>query len=297
MQLDRAVDAYLTPLRVERALSGPTVSAYASDLARLVSFLDSKALTDTAALLPEHLHEWMLDLGRSDLSPRSIRRYRSSLKGFLAYAESEGYVRGDPAETLATAKLGRPLPRSASPDALLRLLEAPQASTLRGLRDRALLSLAYAAGLRVSEIVELSLTDLDRDKGTVRPLGKGGKQRLVPIGTLTLGHLDAYLMARAAHPRQARASLLFVGPSGKGLTRQAVWKLVKRYGREVGLGDELHPHRLRHSFATHLLEGGADLRSVQLLLGHASISSTEIYTQVGRDHVAAAHQKAHPRGK
>lgn len=297
MQLDRAVDAYLIHLRIERALSGNTVSAYASDLARLVAFLETKELRDTATLLPEHLHEWMLDLGRSELSPRSIRRYRSSLKGFLAYCEAEGYVRGDPAETLATAKLGRPLPRSAAPDALLRLLDAPKTSTLRGLRDRALLSLAYAAGLRVSEIVELSLADLDRDKGTVRPLGKGGKQRLVPIGTLTLGHVDAYLVARSARPKQADASLLFVGPSGKGLSRQAVWKLVKRYGREVGLGDDLHPHRLRHSFATHLLEGGADLRSVQLLLGHASISSTEIYTQVGRDHVALAHQKAHPRGK
>jgi integrase/recombinase XerD len=179
---------------------------------------------------------------------------------------------------------------------MLQLLEAPDTSTVRGLRDRAMLSLTYAAGLRVSELIHLQIADVDTRRGTVSTVGKGDKRRVVPIGEITLGHLEAYLEARKTMSAKKESSLLFLGPSGRALSRQAFWKIVRRMSLSAGLSQTLHPHSLRHSFASHLLNGGADLRSVQMLLGHVSIATTEIYTHVSIDHVRRAHGKAHPRG-
>jgi integrase/recombinase XerD len=184
-----------------------------------------------------------------------------------------------------------------------RLLETPEDGTLRGLRDRAMLSVAYAAGLRVSEIVGLKLGDLDLERGVVAALGKGGKRRLVPIGEVALVHLEAYLAAREKDDARRRergrrgkdSAVLFRSPRGGPLTRQAFWKIVGRYARAAGIRGGAHPHQLRHSFATHLLTGGADLRSVQTQLGHANVATTEIYTHVSRAHVKNAHPRAHPR--
>jgi integrase/recombinase XerD len=159
-----------------------------------------------------------------------------------------------------------------------------------------MLSLTYAAGLRVSELLSLSLGELDLRRGVVSTVGKGDKRRLVPVGHLTLGHIEEYLQGRAQSPKQAKCLLLFCGPSGKALSRQGFWKIVRRYGKAAGLRQDLHPHSLRHSFASHLLSGGADLRSVQMLLGHVSIATTEIYTHVSASHVRDAHRAAHPRG-
>jgi integrase/recombinase XerD len=186
---------------------------------------------------------------------------------------------------------------------MVALIEAPEAGTLRGLRDRAMLSVAYAAGLRVSEIVGLKLGDVDLERGIVAALGKGGKRRLVPVGEVALAHLEAYLDARekddagrrSKSTRPKDAAVLFRSPRGGPLTRQAFWKIVGHYARAAGIRGGAHPHRLRHSFATHLLTGGADLRSVQTLLGHANVATTEIYTHVSRDHVKTAHRRAHPR--
>jgi integrase/recombinase XerD len=198
------------------------------------------------------------------------------------------------------------LPRALGETELVRLLETPDVSTLRGLRDRAMLSVAYAAGLRVSELVRLELGDLDLKRGVVQALGKGGKRRLVPLGEVALVHLEEYLRARAADdaaraakgkPRKIAKGdkLVFRSPRGGALTRQGFWKIVGQHARAAGLRGGAHPHQLRHSFATHLLRGGADLRSVQTLLGHANVVTTEIYTHVTRDHVKDAHRRAHPR--
>jgi integrase/recombinase XerD len=179
----------------------------------------------------------------------------------------------------------------------MTLIDAPDTTTLRGLRDRALLSLAYSAGLRVSELLSLEFGDIDTNAGTVMPLGKGQKRRLVPLFEVTLRHLEEYRTRRDEDARLSGKTRVFLGPSGRPLTRQAFWKIVRRYGLLSGQKLSLHPHALRHSFASHLLSGGADLRSVQVLLGHASIATTEVYTHVSAAHVRKAHEETHPRGR
>lgn len=302
MSLEHEVDAYLAHLRIERALSPHTVAAYGHDLAQLVAFLGSR---ETAGKEPVRgprdldlgiVSDWLSHLSRSGLSSRSLARRLSALRGLVRFLLDEGLLDRDPTELAASPRLGRSLPSALAEHEVLRLLEAPDASTLRGLRDRAMLALTYAAGLRVSELVHLQLGDLDRSRGIVAPLGKGSKRRLVPVGEIALDHLDAYLDARSEESRYAGCSLLFPGPRGRPLTRQAFWKVVRRHGRTAGVPEDVHPHSLRHSFATHLLAGGADLRSVQMLLGHVSIATTEVYTHVSNEHVRRAHAAAHPRG-
>jgi len=218
----------------------------------------------------------------------------------------EGLIEHDPTSLTARPRLGRRLPRALGEAELVRLLETPDVSTLRGLRDRAMLSVSYAAGLRVSELVRLERGDIDMKRGVVSALGKGGKRRLVPLGELALAHLEQYLEARdqsdAEDPKARRRvaaakgeNLVFRAPRGGALTRQGFWKIVGQHARAAGLRGGAHPHQLRHSFATHLIRGGADLRSVQTLLGHAHVVTTEIYTHVSRDHVRDAHRRAHPR--
>lgn len=305
MSLEHDVDAYLAFLRVERALAPHTLSAYGHDLGQFLAFLAEHAQTtgepieEARGLDLGIVSGWLAHLSRSGLSARSMARRLSALRGLVRFLLDEGRLDEDPTELASAPRLGRPLPSALAEHEVLRLIEAPDGATLRGLRDRAMLSLTYASGLRVSELIMLQRGDLDRDRGVVTPLGKGGKRRLVPVGELALDHVDAYLDARAetgAESGQAPgATLLFPGPSGKPLTRQAFWKIVRRYGRAAGVRADVHPHSLRHSFATHLLAGGADLRSVQTLLGHVSIATTEVYTHLSNDHVRRAHAAAHPR--
>jgi integrase/recombinase XerD len=219
----------------------------------------------------------------------------------MKFLMREGVLSADPTELSARPRFGRRLPRTLSEAEVLRLLAAPDISSLRGLRDRAMLSVTYAAGLRVSELVGLTAGDVDLSRGIVSAFGKGGKRRLVPLGNITLDHVQAYLNARAeqggaaARLRKAGPDVLFPSPRGGPLTRQGFWKIVGRYARGIGLRGRVYPHQLRHSFATHLLTGGADLRSVQTMLGHASVTTTEIYTHVSGDHVRNAHRRSHPR--
>jgi integrase/recombinase XerD len=244
-------------------------------------------------------------MSRAGLGPRSTARHLSSARGLCKFLMREGVLRADPTELAARPRFGRKLPRALGESEMLTLIEAPPPDTLRGLRDRAMLSLMYAAGLRVSELVSLTLGDVDRARGIVSALGKGKKRRLVPLGEVALDHLAAYLLAREAETaakairlggRNAKVSqILFPSPRGGKLTRQAFWKIVGRTARGAGIRGHVHPHQLRHSFATHLLSGGADLRSVQTLLGHANVATTEIYTHVSQDRVRQAYRKAHPR--
>jgi integrase/recombinase XerD len=303
MSLDSAIDAYLDHLRVERALSPNTTLAYATDLEKLARFAESRGVTRAEELDLGLVTGWLGELAKEGLGARSAARHLSALRGLARFLVEEGVLKRDPTARAARPRLGRRLPRPVDERDMLRLIETPETSTLRGLRDRAMLSVAYAAGLRVSEIVGLKLGDVDLERGVVAALGKGGKRRLVPIGEVALAHLDEYLAAReqddARRPtRKASgrdATVLFRSPRGGALTRQAFWKIVGRYARSAGIRGGAHPHQLRHSFATHLLAGGADLRSVQTLLGHANVATTEIYTHVSRDHVKNAHRRAHPR--
>jgi integrase/recombinase XerD len=295
VDLCSAVDAYLDYLRVERALAPNSISSYASDLAKLATFADEQGITTTEKVDPVVITRFLVSLDKGGLGARSATRHLSAVRGFCRFLTRERWIAADPTAEIATPRLGRRLPAVISFDEVVRLLQAPDLTKPRGRRDRAMLSLMYAAGLRVSELCGLKATDLDQRRGFVNVLGKGSKRRLVPVGEVALADIDVYLKA----PRPVRAGRphpsLFLSSWGRPLSRQAFWKLVLRYARKVGITKPISPHKLRHSFATHLLERGADLRSVQALLGHANIATTEIYTHLTADHVRRAHQKAHPR--
>ena len=302
MTLDGLVEAYLNHLRVERALSPRTLEAYGRDLNKLLAFAEESGIQRADAVDLGTVSAWLGRLANDGLGARSAARHLSAVRGLMKFLLREGVLSADPTELSARPRFGRRLPRTLSEAEVLRLLSAPDTSTLRGLRDRAMLSVAYAAGLRVSELVGLSAGDVDLSRGIVSAFGKGGKRRLVPLGNITLDHLQAYLNARAEwsaktpeRARKAGPDVLFLSPRGGPLTRQGFWKIVGRYARGIGLRGPVYPHKLRHSFATHLLTGGADLRSVQTMLGHASVTTTEIYTHVSGDHVRNAYRRSHPR--
>jgi integrase/recombinase XerD len=290
------VDAYLDHLRVERALSPRSVEAYARDLAKLCAHAEaSGAPAGPAGVDGALVSTYLVTLGKQGIGARSAARHLSAVRGFARFLLRERVIEGDPCALVDRPRIGRRLPKVLSQDEIGRILEAPERLGFRGLRDRAMLQVMYAAGLRVSEVVGLQLADVDRKKGLLSAFGKGQKRRLVPLGEPALDAIDAYLAERSAHPRAAASRALFLSPRGGALTRQGVWKMLRAYARGAGVTKPSSPHKLRHSFATHLLEGGADLRSVQALLGHADISTTEIYTHLADDHVRAAYKRAHPR--
>lgn len=294
--LDAAVDSYLTHLRVERALSEHTVAAYGRDLAKFVTFAEEQGATKPKQIDLGLVSSWLGSLARAGLGPRSAARHLSAARGLVKFLVREGEIAEDPTRLAPRPRIGRKLPHTLTVREVLELIQSPDPTSLRGLRDRAMLSVAYAAGLRVSELIHLKLGDVDLRRGIVSAHGKGGKRRLVPLGEVALEHIEAYLRARnEVAETKARDTYLFRSPRGGALTRQGFWKIIRGYALKAGLSSKVHPHQLRHSFATHLLSGGADLRSVQTLLGHAHVVTTEIYTHVTRDHVRAAHRRAHPR--
>ena len=242
----------------------------------------------------------MAGLTQSGLTARSLARHLSTVRGLVRFLVREGVLRQDPTERAARPRVGRRLPKTLSENDVIDLLDTPTTDTIRGKRDRAMLALMYACGLRVSEIINLELGDLDLQRGILTVLGKGQKRRLVPIAESALQRITAYLDSlsdsKTGHSRKAsRKPYVFPSPRGGRLTRQGFWKIVRGYASQAGIRGNTYPHRLRHSFATHLLLGGADLRSVQLLFCHADIATTEIYTHVTREHVHRAHQRSHPR--
>lgn len=293
--IDGAIDAYLDHLRVERALANSSVEAYARDLARFAAHLDEAGIAGAADITPSAVSSFLVRVGKDGLGARSAARLLSAVRGFCRFLVRGKLLGADPCELVLRPKLGRRLPQVLTIDEVLALLAAPDPSHPRGRRDRAMLQLMYAAGLRVSELCRLTLADVDRRRGVVAAFGKGGKRRLVPVGEVALAALEAYLVDRARHPAAQRSAVLFLSPRGKPLTRQAFWKRVLVYARAAGIRKPASPHKLRHSFATHLLEHGADLRSVQAMLGHTDIATTEVYTHVANDHVRRQYAKAHPR--
>lgn len=297
MTLDAAIDAYLDHLRVERGLGDNTVSAYARDLTRLAKACDERGVGDPRAIDGGLLAELVVGWSKEGLSARTSARQLSGLRGFFKFLLRERVVESDPTALVDRPRLGRRLPKGLSLDEVDRLLAMPDESTERGRRDHAMLHVLYAAGLRVSELVTLELSALDGERGVVRVLGKGGKQRLVPLSPIALSSVARYLEVdrpSRAHPKE-RA--VFVSPRGKRMTRQGFWKALGAYARAAGILRPVSPHQLRHSFATHLLARGADLRVVQTMLGHASVVTTEVYTHVTREHLKRAHGAAHPRAR
>jgi integrase/recombinase XerD len=289
------VDRYLEHLLVVKGLSENSLSAYSLDLDFFQRFLAERG-GDVASVTDETVFLYLMHLRTRGLSSRSMARHLSALRGFYAFAADEGFLAESPAALVESPKLPRLLPDVLTTDEVARLLSAPDMDTPLGFRDKAMLELLYAAGLRVSELVTLAPLDFDAQTGLLRIFGKGAKERLVPIHYLAQDICIRYLHSvRGAFKPVER--YFFLNRSGKGLTRQGVWKLIKRYALQADIQKAISPHSLRHSFATHLLEGGADLRTVQMLLGHADISATEIYTHVQAKRLLAVHDAYHPRSR
>ncbi len=289
------VDRYLEYQLVEKGLSENSISAYAHDLESLLAYLDEKKLP-FEKVNATTLFLYLTRLRSMGLASRSLARHCSSLRGFFAFATDEEWLGKDPARLLENPKLPKSLPQVLTQPEMQRILNAPDTMVKLGSRDRAMLELMYACGLRVSELVKLTLLDYDAQTGMVRVLGKGAKERLVPLHNSCCQILDHYIDHWRPSFRPATEHM-FLNRSGRGLSRQALWKSIKRYAEKAGVKRSISPHTFRHSFATHLLEGGADLRSVQLLLGHADISATEIYTHVQTERLMNIHRTHHPRSR
>lgn len=292
---DLLVDAYVDHLKVERGLARATIDGYSRDLAGFLGWLEEEGLgleeVDRGAVAG-----WLVSLSKAGLSARSQARHLSAVRGLFKYLVAERWVKSDPTELVDAPKLGRRLPTVLSRDEVVRLLSAPDVATKRGLRDAAMLHTMYAAGLRVSELVNLQLGDVNLESGFLAAFGKGNKRRLVPLGQVACDFIAAWRAEIRGQWARPGEGALFVTARGGPMTRQAFWKIVRRQATVAGITKRISPHKLRHSFATHLLQGGADLRAVQTMLGHADISTTQVYTHVTGDHLRRMHERYHPRG-
>ncbi len=290
------VDAFLDHAWLEAGLSRNTLDAYRSDLLHFARFLHRAGL-DLDGARRNHVMDYLAHRLSSGISARGTARAVTALRRFYQYLLREGRIADDPMLEIKAPRIGRSLPAVLSESQVEALLDAPDPGDVIGLRDRAMLETLYATGLRVSELVGLALARLDRTTGLVRVVGKGGRERLVPLGEESLEWLGRYLAeARPAILDGRVSEAVFVTARGGPMTRQAFWYLVRRYATVAGIEAKLSPHTLRHAFATHLLNHGADLRSVQMLLGHADLSTTQIYTHVASARLQALHREHHPRG-
>jgi integrase/recombinase XerD len=298
--MESTIHVFLSYMRVEKGLAQNTILAYGRDLKRFADFLGKRQKTQIESVNREDIVDFLASLYKEKLDSRSVARYLVSLRGLYKFAMMEELVTTDPTENLESPKVRSSLPTYLRVEEIDKLLQAPDLGTPSGLRDRAMLEVLYSTGLRVSELLNLRIADIDMRMGCVRCIGKGDKERLVPIGRKAIEAVEQYL----AHARSkfARPSsppphnqVLFLTRLGKRLSRVAIWKILHDYGIRLGLRGRLTPHKLRHSFATHLLEGGADLRSVQLMLGHADISTTQIYTHVVEERLKQIYKAHHPR--
>jgi integrase/recombinase XerD len=294
--LDPALDVYLAHLRVEKGLAENSVEAYGRDIRSYLDALDRMGLSSWEQVDRSAVRQHLAGLLQRGLSARSQARALSAIRGLHKLLAAERLAPADPTDEVDAPRAPRKLPGLLSRDEVDRLLLGPDPRTPAGRRDRAMLELLYATGLRVSELVSLQLNDVDLEARVLVARGKGNKERLVPVGAPAAEAVKAYLAtARERLLRGRRSRDLFVTPRGRRLTRQGFGKLLGRYGRRAGIRRAISPHKLRHSFATHLLEGGADLRAVQAMLGHADVTTTQIYTHVDRTHVKRLHARHHPR--
>ncbi|MZP28425.1 site-specific tyrosine recombinase XerD [Heliobacterium undosum] len=290
-------DAFLAHLAVERGLSGNTIEAYRRDLADLAAFLAGRGISDPADVTRPDLQDYLYHTHRRGLSAATRARRLAAIKGYFGFLFDEGISRDDPTELIDGPRLQRPLPDVLNVEEVAALLQAPP-RTIVGLRDRAMLETMYACGLRVSELIALTLDQVRLDLGLVRVLGKGMKERIVPLGGLAAAAIEEYLSrTRGTLTGHTAEKHLFLNQRGKPLTRQGFWKILKAYAAEAGIAKEVTPHTLRHSFATHLLSNGADLRAVQEMLGHADVSTTQIYTHLTTGRLREVYDRSHPRAR
>jgi integrase/recombinase XerD len=299
MEISAAIGAFLTHVRVEKGLSENTVAAYQRDLLKFRQFTLKGKLT-LEGVGRDDIVDFLASLYRQKLESRTVARHLVTLRNFFRFAQTQDLIPSDPSTNLESPKIRRSLPGYLRIEEVERLLDQPDAKTPLGLRDSAMLEVLYSTGMRVSELIGLQVADLDTKVGCVRCIGKGDKQRIVPVGRKALTIVEKYL--RDARPQllgkgrsPGGVATLFLNRRGSPLSRVGVWKILSAYGRRAGLRLPLTPHMLRHSFATHLLEGGADLRSVQLMLGHADISTTQIYTHVVEERLKQIYKAHHPR--
>lgn len=291
------VESFLDNLWMEYGLSENTLSAYRNDLFNLVKWL-SKLQVSISDVRRDHLLEYLSFRHGEGIQPRSAARLLSSIRRFYRYQIRQGVLDIDPTDQIEFPKLGRQLPEVLTEEDVEELLTAPNIAKPQGIRDRAMLEILYACGLRVSELIGLRMHQLNLRTGVLRVLGKGSKERLVPFGEQAGEWLERYLSdARPALLKECNTcDVLFVSNRGSGMTRQAFWHVIKRHAQAVGIGKHLSPHTLRHAFATHLLNHGADLRVVQMLLGHSDLSTTQVYTHIAQARLQELHREHHPRG-
>jgi integrase/recombinase XerD len=300
--MNRHCEAYLHFLSLEKNASHNTIASYRLDIVRYLDFLERNNVRSLANVSEEHAARFLQSLRERGLSPRSVTRSFSAIRGFHRYLLGDGVAKRNPLDMLDTPKLARKLPGVLTLSEIDAILQQPAPTTRSGpplwIRDRAILEVLYATGIRVSELITLRRTGVNAGTGVIRVFGKGAKERLVPIGASALRWIDRYVTE--CRPRIVRRAgmqeTLFLNARGRPLTRMAIWKMVQMYAAKAGITKDVHPHTFRHSFATHLLEGGADLRSVQEMLGHSDISTTQVYTHIDREYLKEVHRTFHPRG-
>jgi integrase/recombinase XerD len=292
----RWVDQYLDYLKIEKGLAAKTIDAYAGDLDRFLAYLHRQSILELDGIDTPTLLKYIIELRKSGRNARTRARHLVAIRGLFDYLIQSKVLQGNPAKRVDLPKIGFKLPEVVDIQRVDELLSTPDRHRPKGLRDAAMLELLYAAGLRVSELIRLELTAVNLEAGFVRVLGKGSKERIVPIGRKAIDCIHDYLeQARPQLLKSAASRYLFVARGADPMTRQGFWKLFRRYALKAGLPKRVTPHSLRHSFASHLLEGGADLRAVQMMLGHVDIATTQIYTHVAQKRLIEIHHKYHPR--
>jgi integrase/recombinase XerD len=295
--MDQMLDQFLHYLIVEKGLAKNTIEAYSHDLNRFSDYLKAKGIQDILNVGKFDVRAFLVVLKRQGLSTKTISRNLVAIRTFFKFLIQEGILEANPIEEVGSPTVAKTLPEILTLKEVEELLEQPNIKTPLGIRDRAMLEMLYATGMRVSELTRLPMNQVNLEGGYVLIYGKGSKERMVPLGSEAMKWLALYLrMARGRFEKRKESNALFISRSGKGMSRQRFWRSLKEYGRRAGIRKRISPHLLRHSFASHLLERGADLRSVQIMLGHVDISTTQIYTHVTGERLKKIHQRYHPRG-
>lgn len=291
------IDEYLNFLTVEKGVSRLTVEAYSHDLNRFVNIVQGRGIEAMADITPDEIISYLEQVKKDGLNARSVNRGLAAVRGFFKFLLREKKIDANPVMTIGLAKVWARLPDTLSKEEMNLLLAQPGTKNPAAMRDTAMMELMYATGIRVSEIITLTMNSINWQVGYLVVMGKGGKERIVPIGRSAYNCLSEYVnQGRPKLMKGQSTNTLFLNRSGDGLTRQGFWKIVRMYVLRAGLNKKVHPHTFRHSFASHLLEGGADLRSVQIMLGHADIATTQIYTHITRERLKSIHKRYHPRG-
>ncbi|GBD89839.1 tyrosine recombinase XerD [bacterium BMS3Abin04] len=296
--MDSFLKEYLAILKLERNRSDNTINSYKRDIEKFLLYTTACGISDINEISHNLISEFFDAQNKEGIHTATTARYLSSIKGFFKYLFEQHYIESNPVDKLTTTKISRKLPVVLSFKEVEKILDSPDTSVPLGLRDKALLELLYSSGLRVSELINMKLNDLFFSDEVIRVLGKGSKQRIVPVGQSAVNWITEYLTkSRPLLMKKIKSqNFVFLSNRSTKLSRMSVWKIVDRYTKEAGIKKEVHPHTFRHSFATHLLEGGADLRAVQEMLGHADISTTQIYTHIDREYIRQVHKDYHPRG-